>query len=174
MLRLSIWYEDPAKKQGLVVFKTSTADFGDSQASLALRVAQDKYIAANCKSPLAVLASNWAFADNYMFSGKNKQQVIEAILELLDLHEKYGMPFKPPSHNLGDEMDKLGKPEDTMCNALGLTWDIEKDTPQPIYHYHLKGELNGNNKTWEIVGLSPEDIEQLVENMIVCDQNYVI
>ena len=57
-LRLSIWYEDPAKKQGLVVFKTNTADFGDSQASLALRVAQDKYIAANCKSPLAVLASN--------------------------------------------------------------------------------------------------------------------
>ena len=38
---------------------------------------------------------------------------------------------------------------------------------QPIYHYHLKGKINGNNKTWEIVGLSPEDIEQLVENMVV-------
>ena len=82
-----------------------------------------------------------------MFSGKNKQQVIEAIIELLDLHEKYGMPLKPPSHNLGDELDKLGKPEDTKCNALGLTWDIEKDTLQPIYHYHLKGKINGISKT---------------------------
>ena len=45
MLRLSLWYKDPTKKEGLVVFKTNTADFGDSQASLALRVAQDKYIA---------------------------------------------------------------------------------------------------------------------------------
>ena len=72
MLRLSLWYEDPTKKEGLVVFKTNTAEFGNSQASLALRVAQDKYIAANCKSPLAVLASNWPFADNYMFSGKKQ------------------------------------------------------------------------------------------------------
>ena len=72
MLRLSLWYRNPAKREGLVVFKTNTADFGDSQASLALRVAQDKYISTNCKSPLAVLASNWPFADNYMLSGKEK------------------------------------------------------------------------------------------------------
>ena len=41
MLRLSLWYKNPIKKECLVVFKTNTADFGDSQASLALRVAQD-------------------------------------------------------------------------------------------------------------------------------------
>ena len=39
MLRLSVWYDDPKTKKGLVVYKTCTADFGDSQASLALRVA---------------------------------------------------------------------------------------------------------------------------------------
>ena len=155
------------KKQGLVVFKTNTADFGDLQASLALRVAQDKYIAAHCKTPLAILASNWPFADNYMMSGKNKQQVLEAILELLDLHEQYGMPLKPPSNNIGDVPDKLGELDDTKCNALGLTWDIEKDTLQPIYHYHLKGKINEVNNTWEIVGLIPDKIEQLVENMVV-------
>ena len=77
------------------------------------------------------------------------------------------MPLKPPSHNLGDVPDKLGKLDDTKCNALGLTWDIEKDTLQPIYHYHLKGKINGVNKTWEIVGLIPDEIEQLVENMVV-------
>ena len=68
MLRLSIWYDDPMKRQGLIIFKTNTADFGDSQASLALRVAQDKYIASNCKTPLAILASNWPFVDNYLMS----------------------------------------------------------------------------------------------------------
>ena len=99
-----------------------------------------------------------------MMSGKNKQQVLEAILELMDLHEQYGMPLKPPSHNLGDVQEELGKLDDTKCNALGLTWDIEKDTLQPIYHYHLKGKINDVNKTWELVGLAPEQIEQLVEN----------
>ena len=80
--------------------------------------------------------------------GKNKQQVIEAILELMELHEKYGMPLKPPSHNLDGVSDKLGNLDDTKCNALGLTWDIEKDTLQPIFHYHLKGKINGVNKIW--------------------------
>ena len=69
------------------------------------------------------------------------QQVLEAILELMELHQKYGMPLKPPSHNLEDVSDKLGNLDDTKCNALGLTWDIEKDILQPIYHYHLKGTL---------------------------------
>ena len=164
MLRLSVWYDD---KQGLVMYKTCTADFGDSQASLALRVAQDKFIASNCKSPLAILASNWPFADNYLMSGRSKQQVLEAILELMELHEKYGMPLKPPAHNLDGVSDILGNIEDTKSNALGLTWDIETDTLQPIFHYHLKGKINGVHKTWEIVGLSPEEINQLVDNMVV-------
>ena len=69
------------------------------------------------------------------------------------------MPLKPPSHNLGDELDKLGKPEDTKSNALGLIWDIEKDTLQPIFHYHLKGKINGISKSWEIVGLKADDVE---------------
>jgi len=48
MLRLSIWFRDPKSKQNMVIFRTATCDFGESQASLALRVAQDKFIAANC------------------------------------------------------------------------------------------------------------------------------
>ena len=71
-----------------------------------------------------------------MFSGKEKQQVLEAIIELMELHEIFSMPLKPPSHNLGDEYDILGKPDDPKSNALGLTWDTEKVTLQPIYYYH--------------------------------------
>ena len=90
-------------------------------------------------SPLAILVSNYPFADNYLMSGRSKQQVLEAILELMDLHEKYGMPLKPPVHNLEGVSDILGNPEDTKSNALGLTWDIQTDTLHPIFHYHLKG-----------------------------------
>ena len=50
MLRLYIWYRDPEKKEGLVIFRTATCDFGNSQASLSLRVAQDEFIAANCNT----------------------------------------------------------------------------------------------------------------------------
>ena len=64
MLRLSIWYDDPMKKQGLVVFKTNTADFGDSQSSLALRVAQDEYIAAHCKTPHNIWRNLWKHGSN--------------------------------------------------------------------------------------------------------------
>ena len=56
MLRLSIWFRDPQNKKEMVIFRTATCDFGDSQASLALRVAQDKYIAANCHTKLGILA----------------------------------------------------------------------------------------------------------------------
>ena len=66
MLRLSIWFRDPEKKEGLMIFRTATCDFGDSQASLALRVAQDKCIAANCHTKLGIVASQDPFADNYL------------------------------------------------------------------------------------------------------------
>ena len=105
----------------MVIFRTATCDFGDSQANLALRVAQDKFIAANCRTKLGVLASSQPFADNYLFSGRSKEEVLEAIIELINLHKKYGMPLKSPSHNLGSDYDYLGKPEDTTTNALGLT-----------------------------------------------------
>ena len=72
MLRLSIWFRDPKSKQNMVIFRTATCEFGESQASLALRVAQDKFIAANCKTKLGVLASSMPFADNYLFSGRRK------------------------------------------------------------------------------------------------------
>ena len=50
---------------------------------------------------------------------------------------------------------------------MGLTWDIQTDTLQPIYHYHLKGKIDGINKIYEIVGLSPQQINELIENMII-------
>ena len=64
MLRLSIWYREPEKKEGLVIFRTTTCDFSDSQASLALWVAQDKYISAKCKIKLGKVANKDPFADN--------------------------------------------------------------------------------------------------------------
>ena len=85
----------------------------------------------------------------------------------MELHEQYGMPLKPPSHNLDGVTDVLGNLEDTKSNALGLTSDIETDTLQPIFHYHLKGKINEVNKTWEIVGLPPDEIDQLVDNRVV-------
>ena len=93
MLRLSIWYRNPIKRERMLIFRAATCDFGDSQASLALMVAQDKFITSNCKTKLGKLASEDPFADNYLFSGKSKEEVLEAIFELIDLHIKYGMPL---------------------------------------------------------------------------------
>ena len=94
MLRLTIWFRDPIKREGRVVFRTATCDLGDSQASLALRVAHDKYIATNCQTKLAKLVSEDPFADNYLFSGRSKEEVAEAIIELINLHKRYGIPLK--------------------------------------------------------------------------------
>ena len=96
MLRLSIWYRDPQNMQDMVIFRTATADFGDSQASLALRVAQDKYMAANCNTKLGKLAAEAPFADSYLFAGQSKEEVLEAIVEFLNLHKYYGLELKPP------------------------------------------------------------------------------
>ena len=59
----------------MVIFRTATCDFGDSQASLALRVAQDDYIAANCRTKLGILASQ-------------DQIVLDAIKELINILKK--------------------------------------------------------------------------------------
>ena len=71
ILRLSIWYQNPEYMQDMVIFRTATADFGDSQVSLALHVAQDKYIAANYKTKLGKLAAEDPFTDNYPFAGQS-------------------------------------------------------------------------------------------------------
>ena len=112
-LRLSIWYRDPVNMQAMVIFRTATADFVDGQTSLALRVAQDRYIAANCKTKLGKLAAQDPFADNHLFAGQAKEEVLEAIVELINLHKYYGMELKAPSYNLGPEYD-----------YLGLTWNL--------------------------------------------------
>ena len=68
---------------------------------MALRVAQEKYISRTCKTKLGKLASEWPFADNYLFSSQSEEDLLEAMVELINLHQKYGMPLKEPSHNFG-------------------------------------------------------------------------
>ena len=72
--------------EGLIIFRTNSCDFGNSSANLALRCAQDKYIASNCTSELARLAAAHLFADNYLFSARTKKMLIETIEELIKLH----------------------------------------------------------------------------------------
>ena len=143
MLRLSIWYHNLENMQERVIFKTATANFGDSQTSLALRVAEDKYIAANCKTKLGKLAAEDLFADNNLFAGQSKEDVLEAIVKLINLHKYYGMELKHPSHNLGSGTDYLGVSEYPNSNALDLTWNTQKATLEPIFHYHLTKKMKG-------------------------------
>ena len=75
IFRLSIWYKDPIKKEGLIIHRTGTWDFGDAQASLALRVAQDRYIASNCQTESGKLTAEWPFTDNYLMSSQCKEDL---------------------------------------------------------------------------------------------------
>ena len=77
------------------------------------------------------------------------------------------MPLKSPSHNLGTEYNYLGEPEDTKTNALGLTWDTQQDTLEPIFHYHLSKKVTGIKQAYELVGLSPEEEEEIINNVVV-------
>ena len=88
------------------------------------------------------MASEDPFADNYLFSGRSNEEVVEAIIELIDLHKKFGMPLKSPSHNLGKDYDYLGVPDE----CTGITWDTMKDTFQPIFHHHLSKKVKGIKK----------------------------
>ena len=106
----------------MVIFRTATADFGDSQTSLALRVAQDKYIAPNCLTNLGKMEAEDPFAHNYLFSGHSKEEVLEAIVELIHLHKYDGLELKAPSHSLGSDYNYLGVQEDPNSNAPGLTY----------------------------------------------------
>ena len=61
----------------------------------------------------------------------------------------------------------MGKPDDTTTNALGITWDTVKDTLQPIFHYHLSKKVKGIKKAYKLVGLSPEEKEEIIANIVV-------
>ena len=92
---------------------------------------------------------------------------MEAIVELIDLHKKFGMPLKSPSHNLGKDYDYLRIPDDPTTNALGITWDTTKDTLQPIFHYHLSKKVKGIKKAWDLVGLTSDEIEEILKDIVV-------
>ena len=106
--------------EGLTIFRTGTCDFGDQAVSLSLRVAQDKSIHANCKSPLAKLASSIPYADNYLFSSRSKQKSVEAIKEVIDQQKEYGLTLKPPSHNLETGHEDLGEAKGETSQTSGL------------------------------------------------------
>ena len=42
--RLMYWYDNPEKKEGLRVFRRCTMDFGDSIASVVIRIIQKKFL----------------------------------------------------------------------------------------------------------------------------------
>ena len=77
------------------------------------------------------------------------------------------MELKNPSHILGKEYDYLGLPDDPTTNALAITWDTEQDTLQPIFNYHLSKKIKGVKKSWELVGLTSEEAEDIVKDIVV-------
>ena len=51
-LRLCYWYRDPANMKDPIVFKRCTMDFGDSIASLVIRIIQLKFLLPAKKAPM--------------------------------------------------------------------------------------------------------------------------
>ena len=87
---------------------------------MVLRVAQEKYIAGHYKTKLGKLASELPFADNYLFSSESKENLLKAMVELINLHQEFGSPLKEPSHNLGPGFEYLGSPYSPNSNTLCL------------------------------------------------------
>ena len=62
-------------------------------------------------------------------------------------------------------------PDDPTTNALGITWDTIKDTLQPIFHFHLSKKIKGIKKAGDLVGLTPDEIDEILKDIVVTRTN---
>ena len=110
MLRLLIWFKDPAdESQGFRIFKRKTADFGDPAAALALYCALVKYVAPHATLEAAKIMINSLFADNIMGSENSKEVLMAAVDELIKLCNNVGLPLKKPVFSVNTDPEILTK-----------------------------------------------------------------
>ena len=108
------------------VYRRSAMDFGDSQASLALSIAQVKFIAPMlCYVMSLIIVVFCRFADNYSSSVQTATEYKLVAKDFKEAHETLSIPLK---FICSSERHEKNNEVETNVPLLGLLWNRNDDT----------------------------------------------
>ena len=101
-----------------------------------------------------------AYADNYSGSFKNKEMYLQVKADMVEVHEKIGLPLKCTytSVNTDDKILtelNIGADDEATYNFLGLVWDMRTNTLTPNSYFALEKRK---------AGLKSGSLNECVEN----------
>ena len=146
-LRLSIWFQNPEKQEGVIIYRRDTSDFGDSQASAALEIGCRKFVASACKlEESRRIVQDLRYADNNCSSFPDKmtfylvQPDLDRAFDLYSLKLKYTITDAGTDHKI---LEKLNRQDQQTEVMLGLRWHIPSNTLLPNVYFSLFGKTRG-------------------------------
>ena len=123
ILRLFIWFDESLNMK---VYRRSAMDFGGSQASLALSIAQIKFIAPLLSYLMSLIIVVFCrFADNYSSSVQTATEYKLVAKDLKEAHETLSIPLK---FICSSERYEKNNEVETNVPLLGLLWNRNDDS----------------------------------------------
>ena len=143
-LRLLLWFEDPEKGEGPIIFRRNRCDFGDKSAATALELCHSNHIVKECKMDLAkYLLSEIRYSDNIMGSVTDKDEMEKVIEDIKQAYQKFGFRLKYIHSAVQFDPDALldekrgSNPEEIL---LGMRYNLKTDTILPNVHFNIFGK----------------------------------
>ena len=162
-LRLCYWYEDPETMTKPLIFKRPTMDFGDSIASLVIRIIQLKFLmpATNIDLVRSVIRKG-AYADNYSSSYQTIEEYNIVKTEMEKIHKEIGLPLKATYSDINTDPEvksRINKGEEATYNFLGLSWCLLTNTLLPNIYFNLMKKHKGTSGSKKIIDMTEADFD---------------
>ena len=130
-------------------------DFGDSIASLVIRIIQLKFLmpATNIELVRNVIKKG-AYADNYSSSYQTVEEYNIVKAEMEKIHKEIGLPLKATYSDVNTDPEvkaRISNGEDSTYNFLGLTWCLLTNTLLPNIYFNLTKKHKGTSGSKKII-----------------------
>ena len=132
-----------------IYYERKTLDFGDPAASEAVEAAEKKFIIPACqfKESKTILAET-RYADNCLFSFRDKEKIKIIGKYIEQAHELYSWPLKEIVTNFSADptvFDRLGVTSEHIELLFGLKWCLKDNTFLPNLYLTLQGKNRGRS-----------------------------
>ena len=142
-LCLMYWYDKQEKKEGLRVFRRCTMDFGDSIASLVIRIIQKKFLILKASVPATKhCIDKGGYAENYSTSFQDVEQYKLVKDDTERIHAAIGLLLKATFTDIKTDpeiLKTLGneKDEEPSYSFLSIKWNLVDNTIKPLSYFNL-------------------------------------
>ena len=156
-LHLCVWFSNPEELEGIIVYRSNTINFGDSQAALVIHILQQKYLSRLVKLEISrYIILNCSYADNYSSSLPQQWMFRRVKEDLIQAHEILTMPLKN-CHSNNETYEGIG----LVYQFLGILWNLENDTISPNSYQRVGRKVRRKREEVLLKELPDEVIDSL-------------